>query len=335
MIIKTRIILVVLLLVGLLLPFITNNSFWSLFLARVLGSIFFTTAVWALLEVAGQPAFGVSAIAGIGVYGYALSANLGGLNPWFAILIGIICATLAGMILSVPSMRIGGIMTQGILNIFFIFAFAALIAALVKYTGGTAGITLKPLPPNGIFGQLRYKYLIVLIFTVIGVGTIYSILKSRFGKIIGLTGSNERLASSLGINVTKYKRLAYLVFVPLLALAGFSIGFSSGVTAPKYWSVELSFITILSFWIGGSRTILGPIVGAAFIAAFPTLFNAAMEWRIVAVGILALLIRMFLPEGIVGFLENKYHNLRTYLDQNYSSMVIPRPAKDSLVKSGE
>jgi branched-chain amino acid transport system permease protein len=125
------------------------------------------------------------------------------------------------------------------------------------------------------------------------------------GKIIALTAKNERLASTLGIDITKYKRLAYLLFVPFIGLAGFCISYTSGFTSPAYWSVDLSFITILSFWIGGSRTIFGPIVGAALITSIPTLFNVAMEWRVVACGVLALLIRIYLPEGIVGVFSRK------------------------------
>lgn len=301
---KVKVILIGIILAALLYPVITQNMFWSVFLGRVLGSILLTTAAWALLEVAGQPAFGVSALAGIGVYAYSLTAQ-SGINPWVAILIGIACATLAGVILSIPSMKIGGVMNQGVLNIFFVFAFFALLAAFSTTTGGTAGIGLKPLPPDNIFREIPYKYLMILIFTVIGVGSIYGILSTRFGKIIALTAKNERLASTLGIDVTKYKRLAYLIFVPFLGLAGFSISYGTGFTSPAYWSVDLSFITILAFWIGGSRTIWGPIVGAALITSIPTLFSVAMEWRIVASGVLALLIRMYLPEGIVGFVGSK------------------------------
>lgn len=306
-----KIAIFVIILVGLLLPVVTNNLFWSIFLGRVLSSILLTTAAWALLEVAGHPAFGVSALAGVGVYAYALSAQFEFINPWLAIFIGILCATVAGIILSVPSMEIGGIMNQGILNIFFVFAFYAVIAAFSRFTGGTAGIALKPLPPENIFKQLPYRYLIILTFTVIGVGIIHRILKSRLGKIISLTAKNECLASTLGIDIKKYKRLAYLIFVPFLGLAGFCIGYCTGFTSPAYWSVDLSFIIILSYWIGGSRSIFGPIVGAILITSIPTLFNVAMEWRIVACGILALLIRMYLPGGIVGFIGSKLNKINS------------------------
>lgn len=319
MISTKRIILFAVILVGLLLPVITHNLFWSVFLGRVMGSILLTTAAWALLEVAGQPVFGASALAGVGVYAYALSAQTGSVNPWLAIIFGILLATAAGMLLSIPSMKIGGIMNQGILNIFFVFAFYAFMAAFSRLTGGTAGVALATLPPDGIFKQLPYKYLIILIFTLIGVGAIYWILRTRVGKIIALTAKNERLASTLGINITKYKRLAYLVFVPFLGLAGFCSGYSTGFTSPSYWSVDLSFITILSFWIGGPRSIWGPIVGAALITSIPTLFNVAMEWRIVVCGVLALLIRMYLPEGIVGFFSRKCKDLG----------IISRKIKDS------
>jgi branched-chain amino acid transport system permease protein len=270
-----------------------------------MGSILFTTAAWALLEVAGQPVFGISALAGLGVYAFALTAQNGNINPWLAIIIGIIVATFVGMLLSIPSMKIGGIMNQGILNIFFVFAFSAFIAAFSSFTGGTAGVALEILPPTDIFKQLPYKYMIIMIITVIGVGAIYCILKTRVGKIIALTAKNERLASTLGIDITKYKRLAYLIFIPFIALAGFCSSYTTGFTSPSYWSVELSFITILSFWIGGSGSILGPIVGAALISSIPTLFNVAMEWRIVICGVLALVIRMFLPEGLVGLFSRK------------------------------
>jgi branched-chain amino acid transport system permease protein len=297
---KSRNLIFAVIIVGLVVPIILGNPFWSLSLARIVGTVAFTVAVWALLEVGGQPAFGVSAFAGIAVYTYALTTKFGHVSPWLAIVLGLAAATVAGSLLALPSMRIGGIMTQGILNIFFISAFASIIAGAVKWTGGTAGVSLKAITPESFFAQLPYKYMLVLIFSLITILGVGILLQTRFGKILALAGKNERLASSLGIDVKKYKRLAYVVFVPLIALGGLSTALSAGVTGPVSWSVELAFTTILAFWIGGSRTIWGPIVGAALVASIPTLLNAALEWRIVAIGVVALLIRMYAPQGIVG-----------------------------------
>lgn len=301
-----KIIVLMIVIAGLMLPVITKNVFWAVFLGRIMGSVFLTTAAWALLEIAKQPAFGISALAGISVYANALLVKYAGVDPWLGIVLGLVIATIFGMLLSVPSMKIGGIMNQGILNIFFIFAFIALIAAFSKYTGGAAGMALGILPPKNIFSQIPYKYMVIMILSVIGVSAIYWIIRTRIGKIISLTAKNEKLASTLGINVTKYKRLAYLLFVPFVALAGFCSSYTTGFTSSSYWSVELSFMTILAFWIGGSGTIMGPIVGAAIISSIPTLFNLAMEWRIVICGILALIIRMFLPEGVVGLFSKLF-----------------------------
>jgi branched-chain amino acid transport system permease protein len=278
--------------------------FWSVFLGQLMGYILITTAAWALIQVAGQPAFSIAALAGIGVYGFALLAKMGTISPWVALILGVIIATGVGMLLSIPSMKIGGIMNQGILNIFFIFAFAGLVNALSKYTGGSAGIPLSTLPPSDFFSQVQNKYLIIMILSIIGVLAIYAILKTRVGKIISLTAKNEPLAGSLGINITKYKRLAYLLFVPFIALAGFCISYTTGFTSPSTWTTDLSFLVILSFWIGGAKSLWGPIIGAVLINSIPTAFNLALEWRIVFCGVLALLIRMYLPQGITGVFQN-------------------------------
>lgn len=300
---KIKMLLVAGICIALLIPVLTFDVFWSVFLSRVMGNVLLTVAAWALLEVAGQPVFGISALAGVGVYAYAMIAQGGIVSPWLALVLGVVIATALGMLLSIPSMKIGGEMNQGILNIFFVFAFFAMVAAFSKYTGGTAGITLPTLPPEEIFSQIPYKYLVIVVITVVCLFAINRILKSRTGNIISLTAQNERLAETVGIKTTKYKRLAYLLFVPFVAIAGFCISYATGFSSPSTWSVEMAFITILSFWIGGSKSIAGPIIGSALITSIPTLFNVAMEWRIVICGILALLIRMFMPEGIVGLLE--------------------------------
>ena len=296
-------IVILIIFVLLLIPVIINNFFLAFFLGKVLSSILLTTAAWALLQIAGQPVFGLSALAGICSYGYALSTKYGQVNPWLAIIIGVVCATIAGLILSLPSMKIGGFMNQGIFNIFFIFAFISVIAAFSKFTGGTAGTTLVPLPPKLLFKQLPYKYLIVLVLTAVGITLIYLILNSRLGKIIALTAKNEYLISSLGINIVKVKRLAYLVFIPLIGLAGFCDAYIVGSTSPFIWSTDLAFTVILAFWIGGTNSILGPIIGAAILTSIPTLFNMAMEYRLVISGILALIIRIYLPGGIMSLFE--------------------------------
>lgn len=300
---KTKMLLIAGICIALLIPVLTFDVFWSVFLSRVMGNVLLTVAAWALLEVAGQPVFGISALAGVGVYGYAMIAQSGMVSPWLALVLGVLIATGVGMLLSIPSMKIGGVMNQGILNIFFVFAFFAFVAAFSKYTGGTAGITMPVLPPEDFFREIPYKYLVIVLITVGCLFAIYRILKSRTGNIISLTAQNERLAETLEIKTTKYKRMAYLLFIPFVAIAGFCISYATGFSSPSTWSVEMAFITILSFWIGGSKSIAGPIIGSALITSIPTLFNVAMEWRIVICGILALVIRMFMPEGIVGLLE--------------------------------
>jgi branched-chain amino acid transport system permease protein len=294
----------------LLYPFITSNDFLSIFLSQVLGRILLTVAAWALLEVGGQPVFSIAALAGIGVYGYSLLTSLANLNPWIALVLCIVIATAIGMLISIPSMKVGGIMNQGVLNIFFIFAFSALLVAFSKYTGGDAGIAITRLAPSDFFSAIPNRYLIIMILTVIGVVGVYSILKTRTGTIIALVAKNENLASTLGISIKKYKRLAYLLFIPFVALAGFCISYTTGFTTSITWSTELSFMVILAYWIGGARNIAGPIIGAALITSIPTLFNMAVEWRIVISGVLALLIRMYMPKGIIGLYESIINKIK-------------------------
>jgi branched-chain amino acid transport system permease protein len=298
-----KMILLGLLAIFLIYPVVTGNAFMSVFLAQMMGKILLTVAAWALLEVGGQPVFSISALAGIGVYGYALLTTHADINPWLALLLGVLLATIVGLGISVPSIKVGGIMNQGILNIFFIFAFSALITAFSKFTGGDAGINVVKLTPVAFFSSIPNKYLIIMVLTVLGVGGIAAILRSRTGTTIALVAKNENLASTLGINAKKYKRLAYLLFVPFIALAGFCISFTTGFTTPVTWSTDLAFMAILAYWIGGSRSIYGPIIGSAIITSIPTLFNMAVEWRIVICGVLALLIRMYMHEGILGLLE--------------------------------
>ena len=116
-------------------------------------------------------------------------------------------------------------------------------------------------------------------------------------------------------NTQKYIILAYLIFTPLIGLGGILYSHFIGHIAPETWNPDLSLIIIFCTLIGGSSSILGPIVGAIIATGLPISFDITAEFRFGIVGIVAILIFVFKPEGVTewirGFLIKKMEGKRT------------------------
>jgi len=136
--------------------------------------------------------------------------------------------------------------------------------------------------------------------------------KSWFGLALASIRNDEAAASSLGVNIVKFKVLAFAVGTAVAGLAG-------GVYAHYMtfiYSSDFAFLVSISILsmvvIGGIGTIRGPIVGAIILGIAPELFRFISDYRMIVYGGLLVLMMLFQPQGIVGngsFLFNKFEAL--------------------------
>lgn len=263
-----------------------------------------------LLGYGGELSFGHSAYFGIGAYGTVLAfEHLAG-SVYLALLVGVLVATVVGLVFGYISLR-----RRGIYFAMITLALAMMVYFVVlkwtEFTGGDNGTSipivdasLGPIDPTSggvdfyVFGLVS----LVVVWLVIG-----RLLNSSYGRTLIAIRENEERARHLGYDVNKYLVTAFTVSALVSGLAGglFAVAFAFITPSILYWTVsgEIVLITLM----GGIGTLGGPIVGAiAFIFIQDTAVNYAEHWELVFGGIIILFV-LFIPEGLYG-------KLRDYLD---------------------
>ncbi len=258
-----------------------------------------------LVGYTGRLSLGHAAFFAIGAYTSTLLAMNWGVSPWIGVFIGGIMASVFGLILGVPSLKLRGpylaISTLG----FGVIVWLMLIN-LEWLTRGPLGI--PHIPPLPSIGPLDFRtrtnfYYVALVFALASIFLMHLLTKSRVGKILMSIREDEEAALSVGVDVPSFKVYAFLI-------ATFFAGISGGLYAHylRYISPDLSTLSesiyILSMdIIGGFGTIVGPVMGAAVLSLLQELLRSYLEYRYLIYGLLIILVMKFFPSGIYGMVE--------------------------------
>lgn len=275
-----------------------------------------------LLGYTGLLSFGHSAYFGLGAYSAAFMVKYFGIGSMELFLLGGIVIT------ALVSAAFGYICVRHTKIFFAILALAlsqVLWTLAYKFfwvTGGTDGIRVAFSKMTLLVGLLdfagsgayqrfvfSYYYYVLFLFCVCTL-LMWVIVHSPFGKALQAIRDNETRAQFLGVQVKRYRWIAFLISGTFTGLAGTLWVPLNGLVTPDilYWpfSGEIVFMTVL----GGFRNFTGPIVGAV---AFNYLKAYAVAttpyWQFMLGFVLAVLV-MAMPLGIVGALSRLREKMR-------------------------
>ena len=294
-----KIIFAVMLVALIALPFFV----YPVFAMKVMCFALFAAAFNLLLGFGGLLSFGHAAYFGGASYVAAHAAKVWGLNPEFAILLGVAAASLLGLGIGALAIK-----RQGIYFAMVTLAFAQMvyfIAVQAPFTGGEDGI--QAVPRGMLFGIFDLSsdftlYFVVLAIVMGGLLAIYRIIHSPFGQVLKAIRDNEPRSISLGYKVDRYKLAVFVMSAGLAGLAGATkaIVFQLSSLTDVYWS--MSGEVVLMTLLGGMGTVFGPFVGAAAIVTMQNYFAGFGAWVTVIQGAIFVASVLLFREGIVGVL---------------------------------
>lgn len=249
----------------------------------------------------GQISLGQAALLAIGGYASGLLAlDLGWPVAITVPVAGLITAGL-GTLLVYPALRMQGhyvsIATLGIGQI------VALV--ILNWTGLTRGaMGLTGLPPPSIGGlelvSVRSVYWLVLALVVAIALLQTRLLSSHLGRAWRAIREDEVAARSYGVAANRYKALAF-------GFGGFGAGIGGALTAHMYsyidyqtFNAQLSILALTMVILGGLGNVVGAILGAVLLTALPELFRDVAEYRMLAYGLVLLLLIRYRPQGLLG-----------------------------------
>jgi len=273
------------------------NDYWI----YVLTLAFFYTvmaASWNLLGgYTGQFSLAHHTFAMIGAYGSALLMAKAGAPFWISIPVAIVLTVIVSALLGILCLRV-----QGLYLALITWAFAEVCRNYVRlhysFTGGDRGLdvpllfgTMKPLP---------YYYLF-LVIAVLSIALIALVMRSRIGFYLRAIRDDSIAARSMGVNIVRYKVVAFMLASGLAGMAGAFYGHSIGLISPIMGDFNEMAMIVIFVVIGGMRTLAGPVVGALSIRYLMELLRDQAEIRIVILAAIVILVMRFYNGGLMEF----------------------------------
>ena len=268
-----------------------------LFTLVVLGTM------WNLLAgYGGMVSIGQQAYIGIGAYGLVYIADTLGIDPFLSVPLAVIVAGLMSIPISFLAFRLAG--GYFAIGTWVIAEVIKLVTEQIPALGAGAGISLTSLSDLTPGRRIAYVYWLALIAVVVAVAATYLVMRSRLGLGFTAIRDDSIAAGSLGVRVTRSKRIVFVIAAMGSALAGAVIAANTLRIQPEsIYSVSYTASMIFIVVIGGIGTIEGPIVGAIVFFVLQQWLSDLGVWYLIILGLLAIIITLFLPRGVWGLIS--------------------------------
>ena len=262
-----------------------------------------------LLGFTGVLSFGHAAWFGLGAYGAGLTLKYLALSTPLAIVAGMLLGGVCGGLLGMLLVRRRGVyfamVTIAFGQVFYYIAFQW--SSLTGGDDGLRGFARQPID----FGLFKFDilsdannfyYFVLLCFALV-VGAMGFILRSPFGRTMIAIRENERRSRFLGIPVERHIWIAFTLSCFFMASAGALYALVNNFADPRGLHYSQSGDFVMMAVMGGMRSFWGPLLGAAvFVVLQDYLSSITVNWMSF-VGLLFVLVVLFFPRGLLGFLQ--------------------------------
>lgn len=265
------------------------DNFWSTY-----NTLVYSIGVHALLALSiwltlacGLLSMANAAFMGIGAYVSALlSLNAGW--PFAAVLVAAgVAPALVALIIGIPTLRLSGVYLA-----MATLAFGEVVRITVlnlEITGGPEGLNGIPQSTQG------WHIVAILAFVVYGLTRMQ---RSRVGRAFESIREDDVAASLMGIDVARYKLFAFVLGAAMAGVAGGLNAHFTFFISPREYGFENAVDILTMAVLGGTGSLIGPMLGAAILTLLPELLRFLNEFRGIFNGIVLVLVVLFLPKGI-------------------------------------
>ena len=291
-------------LAALLVAPLVIGRYWNYSLGTVGIYIILGLGLNVVVGMSGLLNLGYVAFFAIGSYTVAmLTAPQYGIewSFWVAVPIGMVLATVTGVLLSIPVLRMRGdylaIVTLGFGEIIRILARSD---ALTEFSGGPRGIRSVASPSlfGTSLGSTAHFMYLILLGIVLAVFVTVRLQRSRLGRAWMAMREDEDVAQAMGIHTLKYKVLAFAIGAAFAGLGGVVFASRNKFTGPEDFTLLVSINVLCVVVIGGLGSIPGIVVGALILKGLPEVLRQFDDYRMLVFGALLVAAMILRPEGI-------------------------------------
>ncbi|QEI04929.1 branched-chain amino acid ABC transporter permease [Pigmentiphaga aceris] len=272
------------------------DNFWAIYsnLVLSLGTNGLLALSIYLTLACGMLAMANAAFMGIGAYTAALLTMNAELPYPVALAGGMVLPAMVAVLIGKPTLRLSGVYLA-MATLGFGEVVRVVILNTESLTGGALGL-------NGIPQLTQWWHVALAVVVVVAV--LMRVRRSKLGRAFEAIKEDEIAAGLMGIDVNNTKLFAFVMGAALAGLAG---GLNAHLTffiGPNEFGFDRGVEILTMAILGGIHSLIGPLLGSSILTLLPEVLRGFSDFRLIANGIILVLIVLFLPKGIwdpVGF----------------------------------
>lgn len=299
-----------LLVVACLVPFVGLSPYAMSVAVLALVYVVLAQGLNLIYGYTGWLSFAQVAFWGIGAYTAAILWTRHGVDPWLGVVAGGALSVVAALVVGLPSLRLSRTAFI-IVTLTFTLLLQLLATDWIGLTRGPLG--LPGLPPlhlsvgghTATFATARQFYWVMLVWALVCLAVVYRIARSRLGRTLLAIRSDEFLAQAQGIPVLRYKLGAFAVAAGMSGVAGGLYGFYLTVVDPTIFGFYFTQAMLVIVVVGGRGSFWGVTLSAIVLSAAPEALRWANEWRLIAYGVVLVVVVLTMPGGFAGLVKQR------------------------------
>jgi ABC-type branched-subunit amino acid transport system ATPase component/ABC-type branched-subunit amino acid transport system permease subunit len=277
--------------------------------------------------MAGQVTLGPAAVFAVGAYAAGIVNAKLHWNPFLAVAAAAVVASVAGLIIGVPALRVGGFYLA-MITALAANAIAAAAIVLPRLTGGSDGlIGLRDLNLEHHTLSTTAEYRVILIATAVSAVLVANVSRASWGRWFRALSASEPGTSALGVSVYQAKLTAFVLSALFGGIAGGLYAHTQLIVDPRQFTFNLSLALFSALVIGGLGSLWGPLVGAFLYVLLPfyLLPSNGSPWVQVLYGGVLMGVMVLIPNGLAPTAARTVRRAARRLPNARPSTVGARP----------
>jgi len=281
-----------------------------------------TMGLCLLMGYAGQISLGHASFFGLGAYISGVATTRYGMDPWVCVFLGVFVSAGVALVIGGPSLKLRG-HYLAMATLAFCIIVTTVFNENVAITGGPDGLAF--IPGISLFGYsldsvTKYYYFVWgVVLAVLMV--CLNVIRSRVGHALRSIHDSESAASSVGVNVAKYKVHVFVWSAVMASFAGSLYAHYLNFINPSSFNLFVSIKLLIMIVLGGMYSLWGGIVGAMLVTFL------GYEWlhyfedaEVVVYGLIVLVIIIFMPGGLASLPEKANRLWAERTDSSHQSV---------------
>ncbi len=293
------------------LPVFNQDPYWLRELSLIAVLALVVSGVNLSFGYGGELQLGQVFMFATGAYLTMILAMRGVNDVILLMIIGGAAAVVVGLVVAIPSMRIGG-WSLAMASFFLVICIPDIASIFPSFTGGLEGLTGVPIPQ--LFGHELGNvglYEVAVVVTVVWLACYRNLVTSRFGVVFRVMRESPILARSLGYSPFRLKTTLYGLGAFPAGVAGCLFGYISSIVQPGTFGLTLGIGIVAASLFGGSESVYGILAGAAILQLAPEKSAGFASAAPIVYGAFLIVAAVLLRDGVGGLATRGVRRLAT------------------------